>query len=112
MDKQEFLKSRVGGINDITVTDLVLFAVNDGDLYRQTKRYIDYNMGKYFKAGEFDIHKSAIIYKSFMDIAAKKYCREFGDMIFTSAEKWAAAYQMAENNLIEMEAGNFTESRS
>lgn len=106
MDKQEFLRTRIGGINDITVRELVLAAGNDGDLYREQLQYIVKNMGNFYKKGTFDLHKSVIIYRYFMDSVAKKY-GENG--IFSSAEKWAAAYEMAEDNLEEMKVGNFTE---
>lgn len=109
MDKQEFLKSRVGSVNDVTVRELVLFATNDRDLYRQSRRYINYIMGEFYKKGEFDIQESVKVYKTFIDMAAKKY-GEAG--IFNSAERWAAAYEIAESNLEEMRCGNFTESRN
>lgn len=113
MNKQEFLKSRVGGISDISVRELVLFAKNDSELYQQTLKYINSNMGKSYKDGRYDLHKAVVAYRSFMDRAAKAYAGEssaYGqDGVFTSAEKWAAAYEMAEDNLAEMKLGNFTE---
>ncbi len=109
MNKQEFLKTRVGEISEISVRELVLFAENDGDLYRQSLRYINYNMGQFYKKGRFDLQEAVKGYKPFIDMAAKKYGEE---SIFNSAEKWAAAYEMAENNLEEMKLGNFTESRN
>lgn len=109
MDKQEFLKTRVGGINEITVRELVLFATNDGDLYREALQDIHANMGKFYKKGGFDLLKSVASYRWFMDRAAKKYGE---DGVFSSAEKWAAAYEIAESNFEEMKIGNFTESRN
>jgi len=109
MDKQEFLKSRVGSISEISVRELVLFAENDGELYSQIRRYIDFNMGKFYRLGRFNLQHSVRGYKAFIDTAAKKYG---DDGIFSSAERWAAAYEMAESNLEEMKLGNFTESRN
>ncbi|MCK5193806.1 MAG: hypothetical protein KAQ71_08355 [Desulfobulbaceae bacterium] len=107
--KKNFLKTRVGGINETTVRELLLFAENDGELYRQSLAHLHASMGKFYTKGEFDLHKSVISHRSFMDRAAKKYGE---DGIFSSAEKWAAAYEMAEQNLEEMKLGHFIEMRN
>ncbi len=112
LEKIAFLRKTVGSIDPDMVLELVSFAENDGDLYRQSLRYINYNMGRFYKKGTFTLMKSAKGYKPFIDTAAMKYCREFGDVVFSSADRWAAAFEIAENNLVEMEADNFTESRA
>lgn len=113
LEKIAFLRKTRGTIDPDYVLELVSFAENDGELYRQSLRYINYNMGQFYKKGTFTLMQSAKGYKSFMDTAAMKYCRKFGDGVkFSSAERWSAAFEMAENNLVEMECGNFTESRA
>ncbi len=113
LEKMAFLRKRVGSIDPDMVLELVSFAENDGDLYRQSLRYINYSMGRFYKKGTFTLMQSAKGYKPFIDTAAMTYCRYFGDsVVFSSADRWAAAFEIAENNLVEMECGNFTESRA
>ena len=109
LEKIAFLRTRVGAICPDSVNELIIFAENDGDLYRQSLKYINYNMGQFYKKGTFTLMESAKAYKPFIDTAAKKFGRGW---VFSSAERWSAAFEMAENNLIEMDAGNFTESRN
>lgn len=126
MNKQQFLSKRVGVINPQHVRELTLYASHCGELYKEGLQNIHISQGKFYKKGEFDIMQAVKSYKWFVDVAAKKYQKQYDDIEsgldtkprfimmycgdgFSSAERWAVAFELAESQLAEMEIGNFTE---
>lgn len=61
------------------VRELELYADNDGDLYRQQRQPIEKNLAKKMAKGVYDRSKAEKLWMYFVDNAAKKYVKEFGD---------------------------------
>ena len=57
--------------------ELYLFAINDGDLYRQQRESIEKNLQKRFDAGTYDRNKAVKLWTYFANNAAKKYHKDF-----------------------------------
>ena len=98
--------------NDITATELRLFADNDGDLYRQRTRPILANLGKKFRAGTYQSDLACKLWFSWAADAAKRYVAEFaapGDVIFTKADLVAVALDKEAYERGEFALGNFVE---
>jgi hypothetical protein len=93
--------------------ELMLYAENDGQLYKQRVVPIHKNLNKKKKAGKFDIKLAAKLFRYFVVEAAKKYAKEnaSGDYkkIFSKKDIDAVAEIFAKNYDIEYEAGNITE---
>lgn len=68
----------IGMVDKHAVRDLILFADNDGDLYRQSYTPIVANLKKKMAKGKFDAAKSVTLWKYHADRAAQKYTKEFG----------------------------------
>jgi len=82
--------------------ELVLYAENDGDLYRQQKRPIELNLLRKKQKGTYRSDLSEKLWFYFATTAAKKYVKEFGspgDMqyVFTAETRRMAAHQMRLN---------------
>ena len=81
--------------------ELVLYAQNDGDLYRQQGHPIALNLLRKLKKGTYDSALSEKLWFYFATTAAKKYVREFGgpppgnvSYVFTAETRRMAARQM------------------
>ncbi len=61
----------------IEARELYLYAINDGDLYRQQREHIERNLQRKFDKGVYDSEKAATLWLRFADNAAKKYHKEF-----------------------------------
>ena len=57
--------------------ELYLYAINDGDIYRQSIVPIVRNLAKKYSKGQFDADKAVDAFYYAAEAAAKKYCREF-----------------------------------
>ena len=60
----------------IEARELYLYAINDGDLYRQQRESIERNLQRKFDKGVYDSEKAATLWLRFADNAAKKYYDE------------------------------------
>jgi len=92
---------RSGPTDEHAATELVLFAENDGDLYRQMKRPIELNLIKKLKNGTYKHALAVKAWTNFADTAAKKYAKEFAsarewNLIFTPATRRLAGQEMAD----------------
>lgn len=90
---------RSGPADEHAATELVLYAENDGDLYRQMLRPIESNLIKKARKGTYDSKLALKAWVGFADAAAKKYAKEFaspGDWnkIFTPATRHMAAKEI------------------
>tara|TARA_R100000231_G_C5301913_1_gene157806 strand:+ start:614 stop:1009 length:396 start_codon:yes stop_codon:yes gene_type:complete len=61
----------------IDAQELYLFALNDGDLYRQQREHIEALLQKRFDKGDYDSAKAVKLWTYFAINAAKKYHKEF-----------------------------------
>ena len=61
----------------IEARELYLYAINDGDLYRQQREHIESNLRCKFMDGVYDSEKAATLWLRFADNAAQKYHKEF-----------------------------------
>jgi hypothetical protein len=83
--------------------ELALYAVNDGDLYRQRAQPIMVNLRKKIKNGKYDAAKALKLWLFLADAAAQKYTREFGGSgngsygSFSKSDRREAAAEIAEN---------------
>ena len=57
--------------------ELYLFALNDGDLYRQQREHVEALLQKRYDKGDYDSEKAAKLWLYFADNAAKKYHKQF-----------------------------------
>ena len=71
--------SRYKGIKPMMIEarELYLYAINDGDLYRQQREHIESNLQRKFEKGVYDSEKAATLWLRFADNAAQKYHKEF-----------------------------------
>lgn len=76
------------------VEELVLYAENDGDLYRQRRQAIEKNLQSKFDKGTYVADKAVKLWRYFTDEAAKKYAKEYGGS-FSAADRQAAALEFA-----------------
>ena len=76
------------------VEELVLYAGNDGDLYRQRRQPIEKNLQSKFDKGDYVADKAVNLWRYFTDEAAKKYAKEYGGS-FSVADRQAAALELA-----------------
>jgi len=61
----------------IEARELYLYAINNGDLYRQQRESIERNLQRKFDKGVYDSEKAATLWLRFADNAAQKYHKEF-----------------------------------
>lgn len=86
-----------------TASELVLYAENDGDLYRQQRHPIELNLRRKIAKGTYRGDLSEKLWFYFATNAAKKYLREFGSppydlvAVFTAETRRMAAHQMRLN---------------
>jgi len=119
---EKFVKDVHAGIYEnelsesIDSDELVLFADNDFNLYRQSTVPIQKNLSKKWKAGKYD-HKLAIkLWMNHANRAAKAYAKEFAsasewNTIFSVKDRKEAAKEFADNWKDELEAGNLHEEK-
>lgn len=98
---------RSGPADEHAATELVLYAENDYDLYRQMKRPIELNLIKKFRAGKYDRELAVKLWTYLTDAAAKRYAKEFAspsewNRIFTPATRRMAAIEMRDTFEPEM----------
>lgn len=77
-------------VDEIAVRELVLYAENDADLYRQSALPIIANLQRKVKKGTYDAELAIKLWRYHADRAAKKYIQEF-DGEFSPATRNAAA---------------------
>lgn len=78
------------GVDEVAVRELVLYAENDGDLYRQSALPIIANLQRKVKKGTYDPELAIKLWRYHADRAAKKYTQEH-DGEFSPATRTAAA---------------------
>lgn len=83
------------------VRELVLYAENDGDLYRQRRQPIEKNLQRKFDKGTYVADKAVKLWRYFADDAAKKYVKEWGG-VFSVADRNAVALEFALQHHAEM----------
>ena len=62
---------------ELETQDLYLYALHDGDLYRQQRESIESNLQRKFNKGIYDSEKAARLWLYFADNAAQKYHKDF-----------------------------------
>ena len=96
-------------LDETAVTELVLYAQNDGDLYQRYYQPISNNMAKKYEKGIYDPDAAIKGWMYFIDAAAKQYHQEFGSpnlpwhSVFPKAVRLAAAQEIADEWLTEYE---------
>lgn len=75
--------------------ELMLYAINDGDLYRTMTTPVIANMTRKAKKGTYDKEKSVDAFYHVATEASKHYNRDFG-YSFTVTERFTAAVEMAD----------------
>lgn len=87
-------------------TELVLYAENDGGLYRSQRQPLEKSLQARFDKGTYDATKAVAAWQYFVDAAAKKYAKEFAGNPetprFSVADRKTAALEMAMNHHGEM----------
>jgi hypothetical protein len=99
------------GVDHDMVRDLVLYADNDGDLYRQSTAPVQKNLSKKWVKGTYNHDLAIKLWKYHADRAAKKYAQEFGGGVASPAVRKAAAKEFADAWHAELEAGNLHEGK-
>lgn len=75
-------------------TELEMFIVNDGDLYRQNIAYIIKNLAKKMKKGVYDPEKAVKLWGYTADWGAKKYTKDYGGNGTTSFGSFSKPVRM------------------
>ena len=88
--------------------ELINYAENDGQLYRQSAVPIMKNLTKKYKKDIYDSNMAQRLWKYHADRAAKKYAKENGGTFSVSVRK-EVAQQMERDWHSEMKSGNFME---
>ena len=88
--------------------ELINYAENDGQLYRQSAVPIMKNLTKKYKKDIYDSNMAQKLWKYHADRAAKKYAKENGGTFSVSVRK-EVAQQMERDWHSEMKSGNFME---
>ena len=88
--------------------ELLMYAENDGQLYRQSAVPIMKNLTRKFKKDNYDTALAQKLWKYHADRAAKKYAKENGGAFSVSVRK-EVAKQMESDWHDEMKSGNFME---
>ncbi len=90
-------------------TELELYIVNDGDLYRQRAQPIMANLAKKMRKGTYDHAKAAKLWAYLADAGAQKYTKDFDARgassygVFTKADRVAVGKSLADNYREEVE---------
>ncbi len=96
--------------------ELMLYAENDADLYRQSYVPVAKNLEKKYSKGVYDPELAKKLWKYHADRAAAKYGMDHGNgdglKIFSPSVRREVAAQLQADHYAEMEAGNFHESIS
>jgi hypothetical protein len=93
--------------------EIELYADNNSQLYFSRKLPILKNLQKKFKKGQYNIEKSAKLWRYYIDDAMQRYQKEFGTrggkwhQLLTTHDRQLLAMEYAENTLAEFELGNF-----
>lgn len=90
--------------------ELVLYADNDADLYRQSATPIMINLTRKWNKEIYDSERAVKLWKYHADRAAKKYASDFGYK-FSVAERKEAAREFEADWKAELESGNGMEKR-
>jgi hypothetical protein len=107
-----YLKESLGGDD---AQELMLYAENDGDLYRQRYQPIVKNLLAKKKRGVYDFAKSIQLWMYFVNAAAQKYNKEFGtpdvpwNKVFDKQTRLEVAKHFAEQ--FEQEEGQGLEEK-
>ena len=95
-------ESRRSEIDETAVHELVLYTINDGDIYRQTIQPIIKNLARKIKNGTYNETLAIQAWSYAADAGAKKYTEEFGGTgngsygAFSKADRMAAAKEIGE----------------
>jgi hypothetical protein len=92
-------KKKSGLSGEIETRELELFAINDGDLYRQRVQPIIKNLKKKIKSGKYDAKLALKAWQYAADDAAKKYVKEYGspgDKMFSVQDRKDVAKKLQE----------------
>lgn len=85
--------------------ELHLYAMNDGETYRQSLTPIMDNMDGKRQRGIFDAEKAVKAFEYAAEYAARRYCREFGGAwcgVFNAATRRAAAALLLDDYLSDV----------
>jgi len=102
--------------NEDHVRELVIYAQNNPDLYRQHIVPVQRNLTKKYDKGVYDHNKAVKLWKYVADDAAMRYAKEYGSPdikwsnMFSVADRIEAAKHMADNWQSELDAGNKMEA--
>ena len=111
----------VSGVNllpsysdEIAAREISLFADNDSDLYRQSRKPILINLSKKYKKGTFKTDLAAKLWVYYIENAMKKYHKIYGgkgswSTLLKPSDRKLLAMEYAIDTLREFELGNFTE---
>lgn len=100
-------------VDEHAVRELVLYAENDGTLYRQKTVPIRKNLARKILRGTYSSAQAVKAWRHLADAAAKQYTREFdtpgtpGYGIFTVADRNAAAVEFRDDFEASVEAGDY-----
>jgi hypothetical protein len=95
--------------------EISLYADNDADLYRQSRRPILINLSNKYKKGTFKVDLASKLWVYYIENALKKYQKEFGNKnqswstLMKPADRKLLAMEYAIDTLNEFNHGNFTE---
>jgi hypothetical protein len=95
--------------------EISLYADNDADLYRQSRRPILINLSNKFKKGTFKVDLASKLWVYYIENALKKYQKEFGNKnqswssLMKPSDRKLLAMEYAIDTLNEFNHGNFTE---
>lgn len=93
-----------------TTTELYLYAVNTGELYRNHIIPVINNLTRYYKKGLFDREKAIDAFYPVATIASKMYCKEFASVnsygnVFTVTDRFTVACDMVDRYMEQIERG-------
>ncbi len=90
--------------NETGARELALYAVNDGDLYRQRALPIIANLRRKRARGIYDPTLALKLWRYLADDAAKSYSKLFGPCRFSPATRDLAAAEIAAHYQEELES--------
>jgi len=98
--------------NDIASRELLIYVENDGVLYERMKLPIVRNLLKKMKKGTYDPSLAPKAWLPLLEVAAKKYAKEFGvgsdwSISFSAATRRQAAQEMAAHEETRMRNGEY-----
>lgn len=79
------------GHHDNDGDELALYAINDGDLYREAMRGIIPGLAKKAAAGRYDKKLAVVLWEYHAEKAARAYSREIEPTRFNAASRMVAA---------------------